>query len=174
MTGNPFNRTLDRALQGKYARVRSEERVYRGWIERVHHGRGSVVLHGAETDAGEDLGSVFVRNPGTVEVLKPKKRMEWRRVDGLTPHPDHDGDFEPKDDVIRWCYRNLYAGSFPVVRESGEIINGHKRVEAARVAGLERHPVEVIDVTDEQARELFRVAHRGQTADDVEESSEEG
>lgn len=87
----------------------------------------------------------------------------------MQPYPDHDLDFEPKDRIIRSCYRNQYAKSFPVVREDGTIINGHKRIEAARVAGLERHPVEVIDVTDEQAAELFAVAHRSQLEDSDEE-----
>jgi len=165
MTSNPFNQTLDWAVRGKYARVRAEGTVYEGWIERIHHGRGSVVMHDVTTDDGETLGHVFVRTPETVEVLKPHKRIEFRRLGELTPHPDHDGAFTPSDDIIRRCYRNRYAGSFPVVREGGEILNGHKRVEAARLAGLERHPVEVVTVTDEQARELFQVAHRSQDTD---------
>jgi ParB-like nuclease domain. len=112
------------------------------------------------TDDGEQLGSVFVRTPSVVEVLKPSKRVEYRAVAELTPHPEHGENFTPRDDVIRDCYRNQYAGSFPVVREDGTIINGHKRVAAAELAGLERHPVEVIDVTDDQARELLAIAHR--------------
>lgn len=161
MTKNRFNLTLDRALKGKYARVRSQGRVYEGWVERVHHGRGSVVLHDATGEDGEQLGGVFVRSPGTVEILKPQKRVEYRRLENLEPHPEHRGDFTPKEDIIRNCYRNYYAGAFPVVRESGVIINGHKRIQAARVAGLEGHPVEVVDVTDDQASELFQVAHGG-------------
>lgn len=174
MSGNPFNQTLDWALQGKYVRVRDEGRVYEGWLERVHHARGSVVLHDTTTDQDEELGGVFIRDPGTVEVLYPKKRVEYRHLEELTPFVEHPRDFEPKDAVIRSCYRNQYAGSFPVVRESGEIINGHKRVEAAKIAGLERHPVEVIDVTDEQALELYRVAHRQHqhTDDDTDESGD--
>jgi hypothetical protein len=174
MSGNPFNETLDWALQGKYVRVRDEGRVYEGWLERVHHARGSVVLHDTTTDEDEELGGVFIRDPGTVEVLYPNKRVEYRRLEKLTPFTEHPQDFEPKDAVIRSCYRNQYAGSFPVVRESGEIINGHKRVEAAKVAGLERHPVEVVDVTDEQALELYRVAHRQHqhTDDDTDESDD--
>lgn len=177
MPQNPFNRTLDWAVQGKYARVRDEGRTYQGWIDRVHHGRGSVVMHDVSTDDGEELGSVFVRNPAIVEVLKPKKRVEYRDLNELSPHPEHDGSFTPKDDVIQRCYRNKYAGSFPVVREDGTIINGHKRVAAARIAGLKRHPVEVIDVTDEQALELLELAHRGESGggnDESEESKEDG
>ncbi len=174
MTNNPFHHTLDWALQGKYARVVAAERTYEGWVERVHHSRGSVVMHTVTVDGTEELGSVFVRTPDVVEVIKPQKRVEWRAVDELQPFPDHDLDFEPKDEVIRSCYRNQYARSFPVIREDGTIINGHKRIKAARVAGLDHHPVEVINVTDEQAAQLFAVAHRSQlenTSDDEKDSS---
>jgi ParB family chromosome partitioning protein len=179
MTDNPFHDTLDWALQGKYARVDAEGRTYKGWIERVHHSRGSIVMHDVTIDETESRGSVFIRTPDVVEVIKPQKRIEWRDVDDLQPFPDHNLDFEPKDDIIRSCYRNQYAKSFPVIREDGTIINGHKRIKAARVAGLDRHPVEVIDVTDEQAGELFAVAHRSQlehstdNADETEDSEQE-
>jgi ParB family chromosome partitioning protein len=119
-------------------------------------------MHDATVNGEESIGSVFIRTPDVVEVLKPKKRIEWRHVEELQPFPNHDLDFEPQDRIIRACYRNQYAKSFPVIRENGTIINGHKRIKAARVAGLERHPVEVLDVTDEQAAELFAVAHRDQ------------
>ncbi len=160
MSSNPFNNTLDRTLRGKHVRVTQNETTYHGWVEKVHHGRGSVVLHDVRTGEGEELGSVFIRTPGVVEVLRPAKRIECRPVEELTPHPDHEGEFSPKDEIVRNCYRNQYAGSFPVVREDGTIINGHKRITAAAVAGLVRHPVEVIDVTDDQARELVAIAHR--------------
>lgn len=162
MADNPFHDTLDWALQGKYARVVERNRTYEGWIERVHHNRGSVVMHDVTVNDTETFGSVFIRTPDIVEILKPKKRIEWRDLDELQAFPNHDLDFTPSDNIIRACYRNKYAKSFPVVRENGTIINGHKRIEAARVAGLERHPVEIIDVTDEQAEELFTVAHRSQ------------
>lgn len=173
MSQNPFNNTLDWALQGKYARVHTDHGTFEGWVERVHHGRGSVVMHDCtETTDDEQLGSVFIRTPEVVTVLKPRKQIEWRRLDALTAHPDHDGAFTPNDEMIRSCYRDAYAGSFPVVRRDGTIINGHKRIAAARVAGLERHPVEVIDITDEQANELFRVAHRAEGASDDSEGDE--
>lgn len=176
MTENPFNKTLDWALRGKRARVREEEREYLGWIDRVHHGRGSVVMHDVETGSGEHLAAVFVRNPETVEVVKPGKRIEYRRLEEIRPHPEYPVRFTPRDVIVRRCRRNGYAGSFPVVRENGEILNGHKRVKAARVAGLERHPVEVVAVTDEQALELLKTAHRSafDEADDGDEGDEGG
>jgi ParB-like nuclease domain. len=165
MTSNPFNRSPDWALRGKYARVRDAGRTYEGWIERIHHSRGSVILHDVTTGDGEHLASVFVRSPGTITALEVGKQIQYRRLDDLQPFPEHPQMFEPDDDVIRRCARNKYAGSFPVVRENGEILNGHKRVTAARRAGLESHPVEVVSVTDEQARELYQIAHRSHEAD---------
>lgn len=174
MTNNPFHRSLDWALRGKYARVVAGERTYEGWIERVHHTQGSVVMHTVTADDTETLGSVFIRTPDVVEVIKPQKRIEWREVATLKPFPTHDLNFEPTDDMIQACYRNQYAKSFPVIREDGTIINGHKRIEAARIAGLTRHPVEVVDVTDEQAAELFAVEHQGQLEDNATETDKSG
>lgn len=165
MSNNPFNDSLDWALQGKYARVySSSDHVFEGWIERVHHKRGSIILHDAhDPNTGDDLGSVFVRTAEVVTVLQPKKRIEYRQIDSLTPYPEYDHEFEPKDRVMRSCYRNQFAGGFPVIREDGTILNGHKRVAACEAVGLAQHPVEVVDVTDEQAAELFSLAHPDQT-----------
>jgi ParB family chromosome partitioning protein len=174
MSHNPFNRSLDWALRGKYARVHDGGRTYEGWVERIHHGRGSVILHDVTTDEGEHLASVFVRSPGTITALEVGKQIEYRRLDDLQAFPEHPQAFDPADDVIRRCARNKYAGSFPVVRENGEILNGHKRVAAARRAGLESHPVEVLDVTDEQAHELYRIAHRSHEESDSTEAGEAG
>lgn len=165
MTRNPFNQALDWALRGKYARVHDADRTYEGWVERIHHSHGSVILHDVTTDDGEHLASVFVRNPGTITALRAGKEIQYRRLDDLQPFPEHPQEYTPRDDVIRRCARNKYAGSFPVVRENGEILNGHKRVTAARRAGLESHPVEVVDVTDKQARELYQIAHRSHEDD---------
>lgn len=158
---NPFNTTLDWALRGKYARVHTDTGVFEGWVDRVHHNRGSVVLHDAtNTTTEESLGSVFIRVCEVIEVLTPKKRIEFISLEDLSPYPEYDIDFRPKDEIIRQCYRNQFPGSFPVVRENGTIINGHKRVAAAEIAGLEQLPVEMISVTDQQAADLFRIAHR--------------
>lgn len=174
MSSNPFNNTLDWALQGKYARVRSGDDIFVGWIDRVHHNRGSVVLHDATIVQSDDppdgeqtnVGSVFVRTVDNVVTYHPKKTIDYREVATLKPYPDHDIDFTPRDDVMRRCYRNQFSGSFPVIRPDGTIINGHKRIAACKAVGLDTHPVEVVEVTDEQADELFRLAHRSHTNPD--------
>lgn len=178
---NPFNDALDWALQGKYVRAYAEHETFEGWVERVHHSRGSLVMHDCIVvddaplssfkaryegdDRGEGVGSVFIRTAQTIIVLYPRKKIEWKVVDNLEPFPGHDMDFEPKDYIMRRCYRNQFAGGYPVVRANGTIINGHKRIEACKRVGLDRHPVEVVEVTDEQAEELFRIAHREQESD---------
>ena len=169
MSHNPFNDRLDWALQGKYVRVASALGTFEGWVEMVHHSRGSVILHDCvDIDSGEEVGSVFVRTPDTVLTLYPQKRIEYREVEELQPYPDHDLEFTPTDSMMRRCYRNRSMGAFPVVREDGTILNGHKRIAACRRVGLDQHPVEVVDVTDEQAAELFELAHRQHDHDDEE------
>jgi ParB family chromosome partitioning protein len=161
VTDNQFYTVLDRSLRGKYARVHTDYGVFEGWIESLNHGPGSVVMHDAtETDAGEDVGSVYIRNPEVVTALRPRKRIEYLQLAELTPHPEYPETPTPKDRVIRSAYRNQFAESFPVVDHHGTIINGHKRINAALTAGMERHPVEVVEVTTEERDELFRVAHR--------------
>lgn len=181
---NQFNQSLDWLLKGKYVEVSTEEYLVRGWVERVHHKRGSLVLHDGERKkhpkhAPEDddwspIGGAFIRTPNAMMLTKPEQGKEIKMIspDITVPFPDHPLDFDPVDSHIRNAYRNQYTGSYPVVRELPEtheeydtndryqIINGHKRLEAARVAGLQFHPVEVLRCTDAEAYDLFHVAHK--------------
>lgn len=178
--GNPFNDELDWALRGKLVRVHTSHRVYDGWVERVHHQRGSIILHDCEVmNRLEDhklsdpkrRGSVFIRNPEEVEVKRPRKEIIFPNLELIMDSPYIDHDFEVADDHMQSAYRNRFTGSFPVVRELEpdhprydtndryELINGHKRIAAAREAGLLRHPCESIRVDDETAKELVALAH---------------
>lgn len=183
---NPFNDTLDWTLQGKLVRVHNADgEWYQGWCEKVHHQRGSVILHDCKRAESlkdlkgskgsfERVGSVFIRTVDTATVIKPKKRIEYMDPSFCHPHPLHPMDFEVDDHILRRCYRNQFAGSYPVVNHDGTIINGHKRIEAAKMAGLTYHPVEKIHVTDEQAEELYRLAHREQErGDEVTDDNED-
>jgi ParB family chromosome partitioning protein len=201
---NPFNDRLDWALQGKYVEVLTDEYVYRGWVEMVHHQRGSLVMHDCErrvhpkhTDEDwphqrkkewENVGSTFIRTPNHVTCLKREqsKNISFINPEICVPYDEHALDFEPTDHHMRLAHRNHYTGGFPVVRELYEedeqydinqrfqILNGHKRVEAARRVGLQMHPMEVVHVTDEQAEQLFKIAHREQFQpdSDVQEAEE--
>lgn len=184
---NPFNDRLDWALQGKNVRVHTSHRVYTGWVERVHHQRGSVILHDAEVQTRladhelsdpESVGSVFCRSPEQIVTLYPRKSIEYLSVGLVVDSPHYEEDLTPKDYHMRRVYRNGFAGSFPVVRpihneneiEHYELINGHKRVEAIRQVGLDEHPFEVFECTDEQAERLYHLAHREHESDDDEEN----
>lgn len=167
---NPFNRTLDWVVRGKRAHVRDASgHEYEGWIDRVHHGQQSVVLRDATNlEEDRDVGGVYVREVDAIEVLEPRRTIEHVAIDDLHPHPLHPLDFEIVDDHLRRAYRNDFVGSFPVVRERPEdggyeVLNGHKRVAAAEAAGLERHPVELIDVDDSTSAALFELAHQDES-----------
>lgn len=170
---NPFNNTLDWSFRGKYVRVYGTNRVYEGWVDRIHHKRSSLVIHDATDVTGEeerDLGSVYIRVVEAVEVLSPSKSIELVPVSEIEPSPHHDQEFDVSDDDMRYAYRDQFTGGYPVVRpirSDGddpryELINGHKRIEACRRVGLEAHPVEIVEATDAEARELFELAHRQQ------------
>lgn len=181
MSDTQFNDRLNWALLGKYvyAADATSEVHYKGWLDRIHHQRGSVVLHDAEMVAphSKDVGSVFIRNVSYIHIVHRQRKFEMVTVADIRPSPYHDADAEPPKDLVRAAYRNRFAGRFPICREvqssdpggageqtaesvtEYELIDGHKRIKAAERAGLIRHPVEVIECTDEQARELVALAH---------------
>lgn len=157
---NPFNKRLDWSFRGKRAVVIDDRAVYCGWVSRIHHQNSSVILHDATIITGDiEVGSVYLRSVDNLIVIEPQMKIEYVELDKLKPSPHHGLHFEAKDDIIRMAYRDKWAGSFPIVRDNYEIINGHKRLYAAVKAGLTHHPVEIIEVTDKQAEELFRIAH---------------
>jgi len=139
----------------------------------------------AGTLRAAEIGSVFVRNVQSAMVAHDNKsgvkNIVFPRVDDIQPHKEYIASFaevELVDDHMRSAYRNQFTGSFPVVRkvtrtvadgpgesigeavEQFELINGHKRIAACRAVGLQRHPCELIECTDEQASELVALAHR--------------
>lgn len=153
---------------------------------RVLHKSGKVPLSRVDKFADwTDVGNVYVSD---VDALHTVPNQHARVKDIIypdvadidnSPYYPLDDVGTPPDDHMRGAYRNGFTGSFPVVRpvnkveSSGgpedhtgrevtrfELINGHKRIEACRMVGLERHPVEVIECTDEQAEELVKIAHR--------------
>jgi hypothetical protein len=169
-----FIHAVDGTLRGKYVRVHSEVGIFEGWADRTDPDRGSIVLHDAtNTTTEESIGSVFLRTCTAVEVLRPAKRIEFCAVGDLDPHPDYELTEPPAREIIRRAYRNRFPGEFPVVRENGTILTGHEQVAAAEVAGLSHIPVEMIAVDDEQAAELFRLAH-GDGATGTEETADSG
>jgi hypothetical protein len=167
---NPFNQSLDQSLRGKYVEVEgSNDERYQGWLARVHHKRGSALLHSARRPAtDQQLGSVFVRTCQTIAVLGPQKTIEYAPVATIHPSPYYDAEIDTVASHQRGAYRDGFTKSWPVVRPHPEregeyeLINGHRRIEACREVGCAYHPVEVVRATDEEARELVALEHPGQ------------
>jgi ParB family chromosome partitioning protein len=176
MAHDHFNNLLDWTVQAKYVRVYAANAVYEGWAADVHKNKNSIILHGAtevSRDHDRDIGSVYLRTCNTIEVLKPQKEIAFVDLDEVEKYPGYDIEFEPSLDMVRTAYRNRSTGSFPVVTADRKIIiNGHKRIAAAKLAGLERHAVEVIDVTPLEAQELFELAHPDHDRDDATSETE--
>lgn len=169
-----FINVVGETLRGKYVRVHSEVGVFEGWADRTDPDRGSIVLHDAtNTTTEESIGSVFLPTCAAVEVLRPAKRIEFCAVGDLKPHPEYELVEPPAPETIRQAYRNQFPGEFPIVRENGTIITGHEQVAAAEVAGLSRIAVEMIAVDDEQAAELFRLAHNDEVKSTAESNDSE-
>lgn len=167
---NPFNQTLDHTMRGKYVEVEEQNGTeYHGWLARIHHNRGSVLLHDAtEPDSGRQLGTVFVRIAHAIRVLGPRKTIEYAPVCEIHESPYYNGETETVASHKRGAYRDGFTESFPVVRPHPEcpaeyeLINGHKRISACREVGCTHHPVEVVSATDAEARELVRLEHPSQ------------
>lgn len=183
--GNPFNDSLDWSLRGQYVRVfTNDHRVYEGWLDRIHHQRGSVVLQDARDLTDEvDVGAVFCRTVHTIVQCERHKEIRDVDVDFVMPSPFQTEEVTPKDYHMRLAYRNGFTGSFPVARKLPtdhprreqnsrfELINGHKRLAAMQRVGLLSHPFEVIRCTDEQSKELYELAHDDDSEEQRENSS---
>lgn len=162
MDEDSFSDTVDTTLRGKYVRVHSDVAAFEGWVNRIAPDRGSIVLYDAtNTTTEESIGSVFLRTCEAVEILRPTKRIKFCALTDLNPYPHYQRPDPPSPERIQLAHRNNFAGGFPVVRENGTILAGHKYVAAADAAGLEHIPAEIVAVSDEQAAELFRLAHDG-------------
>ncbi|WP_175507139.1 ParB N-terminal domain-containing protein [Halostagnicola kamekurae] len=158
--------------------------MYEGYVEMVHHNRGSVIMHNCrELTEGQKVGSVFVRIVDEIIQLESHKEIQELNPERVANSPHYEAKIIPRDYHMRLAYRNGYTGSFPVARklekdhprfdpsQQYELVNGHKRVAAMKRVGLQKHPFEVIQCTDEEAKELYELAHRDQDSEDSEDDS---
>lgn len=91
----------------------------------------------------------------------PRMNITMLRVDALEPHPDNPR-IEPRQDVVDSLTRQIIADGFDpahaiIVRPLGDspdryqIISGHHRVLAAKVADLVEVPAWIREISDEDA-----------------------
>jgi len=164
---NPFHRSLEDNFRGERVRVTSNDgETYEGWVERMHHHDRHVVLRDAtHLDTGDDVGAVMLAHADVLEVIEPTSRIEAVAVDTIEPAPYHAAEFDAADnrDYIAEVRDRQFVGSFPVARErydgTLEVVEGHKRLWACKQAGVDEHPVEVVDVDDWAATRRFVADH---------------
>lgn len=153
---NPFIDGMDDRLRGRYVRaVSNQGRVYRGWVERIHHHERHLMLRDATlVDEDEtDVGSALVTRATEVAVLEDDSRIERVDLDEIEAAPYHEREFQESANrgYVADVRDTGFVGSFPVVRECDdcfEVVEGHKRIWACRQAGIETHPVEIVDISD--------------------------
>ena len=163
---NPFHDSL-KPFRGRYVRVvGTNGEAYEGWVERIHYHDRHVVLRDAtRLDDGADVGRVMVAHADELVVVDPETWIERVALEAIDPSPYHAAAFDVAQNrgYINQVRDRSFVGSFPVVRplaEGGyEVVEGHKRLWVAREAGLDSHPVEVVDVDDWTAAERFVVDH---------------
>nr|WP_244995471.1 ParB/RepB/Spo0J family partition protein [Halomicroarcula pellucida] len=115
-------------------------------------------------DRDADVGATFVSHCDSIEVLDETSCVERIRLDDVDPAPYAIREFRRDENLqyIANVRQNGWAGSFPVVRETEDgyqIVEGHKRLWVAEQAGLDSHPVEVVDVDDWELAFRFVVDH---------------
>jgi len=174
---NPFHESLDDNFRGRRVRaVSNKGEAYEGWVERIHHHDRHVVLRDATNlDADEDVGSVLVAHADAMEVRDSDSRIERVAVDDVEPAPYHAGEFDVDDNrgYIADVRETGFVGSFPTVRERDdgtlEVVAGHKRLWVCRQAGVDEHPVEIVDVDAWEVARRFvadHLPHEGQIDED--------
>jgi ParB family chromosome partitioning protein len=171
---NPFTKSLDE-FRGQHVRAVSHDgRTYEGFVERLHHHNRHVVLRGATTDDGTYVGRVLVSHVDVLETTEPTGRVERIALHAIEPAPYHAREFDAADDrgYIARVRSDGWAGSFPTVRPTCgdgdlehpgdrgfEIVEGHKRIWVANEAGLNSHPVHIIEIDDWTATRRFAADH---------------
>ena len=172
---NPFIDGMDDRLRGRYVRaVSNQGRVYRGWVERIHHHERHLMLRDATlVDEDEtDVGSTLVTRATEVAVLEDNSRIERIALRTIEAAPYHEREFQESENrgYVADVRDTGFVGSFPVVRpidgdldhpgsEGFEVVEGHKRIWACRQAGIVTHPVEIVDISDWAAACRFVADH---------------
>jgi hypothetical protein len=163
---NPFTKSLDPNFRGRYVRVVSNDgQELKGWLERMHHHDRHVVLRDAvDVDRDEELGAAMVAHVDVIEVVDAPSRIERVALEDVEPAPYHARDIsvEGNRQYVDQVRDRGFVGSYPVVRPihcGWEIVEGHKRIWACRQAGLDTHPVEIVDVDEWTAARRFVADH---------------
>lgn len=172
---NPFHHSLEDRFRGRRVTATSNDgRTVTGWVERLEYTNRHVVLVDAytgESADGKHLGTAFLShvdgmylNPSekAPEPRYQRPEIQLRVIDEIKNHPFHVREFDREENAqyITEVRENGWVGSYPRARKTDhglELFSGHKRMWAAKQAGLHVHPVEVYETSGWKARmEFFR------------------
>jgi ParB family chromosome partitioning protein len=171
---NPFTNSLDEFCGRRVRAVSNAGREFEGFVERLHHHDRHVVLRGAADADGNHVGRVLVSHVDVLETTRPTGRVERIALDGIDPAPYQAREFDATEDrgFIARVRNDGWAGSFPTVRPAAadgdleqpgdagfEIVAGHKRLWVAAEAGLDSHPVQIVDIDAWTAATRFVADH---------------
>ena len=171
MPKDGFYYKLDHDYRGTRVRVHTSTHTYEGWARMWHYDQHAILLYDAVRDDGEQIGPVTINEPETVERLDSKGPIREITVDAIRPSPysarDHDNPDHQQ--FAKQTRQRGHLLTFPDVRPltegeedsetEYETVGGHKRVEAARRAGLDTLPVRVLDLDDWEATRRFVDEH---------------
>ncbi|MFC4553575.1 MULTISPECIES: hypothetical protein [Halorussus] len=142
---NPYHDALDDFRCEEVVAIKDGDR-YTGWVKVWNFNDKSLILLDATGPDGDRLGQTQLRQPDIVYRTNPKD--EIRRVDpeAVEPCPYSVREFDNRDfyHYVRQVRQHDSLGSYPLVWETDQsllTLEGHKRLEAARRAGLDTVPV---------------------------------
>lgn len=144
---NPYHDALDEYRCEEVVAVKDGDR-YTGWVKIWNFNDKSLILLDATGPDGDDLGQTQLRQPDVVYRTDPKYEIRSVAPEDVDPCPYSVRDFDNRDfyHYVRQVRERQSLGSFPLVWETEQdllTVEGHKRLEAARRAGLDTVPVRV-------------------------------
>lgn len=170
MTSNPYERKLNETFRGQHVDVSTGTgHTLRGYLGMRDYGENHAILHGATTQKSEQyLGTVVLYDVLNISLVDPPE--EAREIDPMdvanSPYNVREYDDDDMNRYVRKMRRRGSLWTLPVVRPlednellQFEIVSGHKRIEAAMRAGLDRVPVKVVPMSDWEALVWFADEH---------------
>lgn len=172
----PYFIEADDIFQTEPVRVHKEEWTYEGRVRAWHHGDGTVLLRDAVRSDGEQFGALVVYDPISVERLSEMPSIKEVPVSAIRPLSYSIREYDDPD-IDKFAAKTRQRGhlpSFPTVRRTGdgeyETVDGHRRVEIARRAGLDTIPAEVAELNDFEVLRRFVDEHFPHSNAEVDDS----
>lgn len=144
---NPYHDALDEFRCEEVVVIKDGD-CYTGWVRVWNFQDKSLILFDATGPDGDDLGQTQLRKPDVVYRIDPKYEVRPVDPEDIDPCPYSVRDFDNRDfyHYVRQVRERRSLGSYPLVWETEQgmlTLEGHKRLEAARRAGLDDVPVRV-------------------------------